>query len=86
VIREPYLEPLLPTAVAAIEVACTLVHPDHHRSLGMCPLGPQRLDLTTSSYLSSEVRGRATVAHHLAIGDGHRGVVIGPLTLDGLGR
>jgi hypothetical protein len=85
-ICESYLEPLLSTTVAALEVACALVHPDHDRPLRMGPLLPLGLDLTTSSHLSAEIRRCSTVAHDLIICDGHRGVVIGPLALDGLGR
>jgi hypothetical protein len=81
-----YLEPFLSTAVTALEISCTLVQPNHDRSLLMCPLCPDRLDLATGSHLSNKIRRCATITHHFLVGDGHGGVVIRPLTLDRLRR
>jgi hypothetical protein len=84
--KESYLEPLLAATVAALVVACALVHPYHNGALLMGPLRPYRLDLPTRSNLGNEIGGCAAVAHDLSVGYGHGGVVVGPLTLDGLGR
>jgi hypothetical protein len=35
------------------------------------PLPPDSLDLSSSSNLRDEVRGRASIAHDLLVGDGH---------------
>jgi hypothetical protein len=80
------LEPLLATAVAALVVASTLVHPDHDGTLLVRPLGPDGLDLSTRSDFGNEISRRAAVAHDLLVGDGHSGVVVGPLALDSLRR
>ena len=50
----------------------------------MGPLGPDGLDLATSSDLGRQVRGGAAIAHNLLVGDSQGGVVVGPLTLNGL--
>jgi hypothetical protein len=76
--------PFLAASIAGFEVASALVHPDHDRSLLMCPLFPNSLDFTASSDRRREVGGCATVAHDLPIGDGHGRVVVGPLSLDRL--
>ncbi len=82
----PYLEPFLSTAIAALEVAGALVHPDHDWALLVSPLLPVSADLAAGCYFGEEVRGGAAVAHDFPVGDGHGGVVVGPLALDGLGR
>jgi hypothetical protein len=84
--RKAYLEPLFPAAIAALVVACALVHPYHNGALLMRPLRPYGLDLPTRSNLSDEIGRCATVAHDLFVGNSHGGVVVGPLTLNGLGR
>jgi hypothetical protein len=50
------------------------------------PLLPVSADLAAGCYFGEEVRGGAAVAHDFPVGDGHGGVVVGPLALDGLGR
>lgn len=50
-----YLEPLLATAVTALVVTRTLVHPYHDRALCVGPLSPLCGDLASSSDLSDEV-------------------------------
>jgi hypothetical protein len=80
-----YLKPLLSTTITALEIPGTLVHPHHHRPLLMRPLAPNRLDLAACSDLGAEVCGCAAVTHDLLVGDGHGGVVVGPLALDRLG-
>jgi hypothetical protein len=81
-----YFEPLLPTPIARIEITTALIHPHHDRPLLMRPLAPQRLDLTSRSDFGAEFGRRAAVAHDFLVVDGHGGVVVGPLALNGLGR
>lgn len=78
------LEPLLAAAVAAAEVSSTLIHPHHDWTLLVGPLGPDGLDLAAGSDLGRQVRGGAAIAHDLLVGDGQCGIVVGPLTLNGL--
>ena len=78
------LEPVFAASVAAAEVSGTLVHPNHDWALLVGPLGPDGLDLTSSSDLSRQVRGGAAIAHHLLVGDSQGRVVVRPLTLNGL--
>lgn len=79
------LEPLLAAAVAGVEVAGALIHPYHDGSLLVGPLLPDSADLASCLDGSTQVSAGAAVAHDLGVVDVHRGVVVRPLTLDGLG-
>lgn len=78
------LEPLLALAVAGGELAVTGVHPHHHGALSVRPLLPERGYGAAGRDLGGEGRGRAAVAGHLGVRDGHDGVVVGPLSLNDL--
>jgi hypothetical protein len=77
-------EPLLAGAVARLEVASALVQPDHDGALLVSPLLPDGADLSSGFDGSGQIGRSAAVAHDLPVGNGHGGVVVGPLTLDGL--
>ena len=79
------LEPALALAVAGGEGAGALVHPDHDGALLVRPLGPDGGDVLPGRDGRAEGSRRAAVACHLGLGDGHDGVVVGPLPLDGRG-
>jgi hypothetical protein len=49
------------------------------------PLSPNSLDASTGLDLCAQIGAGPAVAHDFLVSDRHGGVVVGPLSLDGLG-
>ena len=79
------LEPAVAGAVAAAELALTLVHPDDHRALSVRPLRPGGGN-GVAGLSGRRLRSAcAAVAAELRGGAALDGVIVGPLPLDDLG-